>query len=45
MPTQPNLPNDNKKVVNIIIAGVAIGIIGYLIYKKRKEKKEHEKKS
>ena len=44
-PVPRNLPGDNKKAVTIIIAGVAIGIIGYLIYKKIKEKKEQDKKS
>ena len=44
-PVPPNLPNDNKKVVTIIIAVAVIGVTAYLIYKKIKEKKEQEKKS
>ena len=39
-PVPPNLPGDNKKVVIIIIAVVAIGVTGFLIYKKINEKKE-----
>ena len=44
-PVPPNLPNDNKKVVIIIIALVAIGVTAYLINKKINEKKEQDKKS
>lgn len=44
-PVPPNLPGDNKKVVIIIIAVVAIGVTAYLIYKKINEKKEQDKKS
>ena len=44
-PVPPNLPVDNKKVIIIIIAVVAIGVTAYLIYKKINEKKEQDKKS
>ena len=37
------LPVENKKVVNVIIALVVIGVIGYLILHKIKQKNDSDK--